>query len=323
MAKSGRQDRTGAVANRGTARRGKGSGGRRGTDNQYVQGARDAVVDVYMDNIGGHGFLSAVDERELALRYRETGELEAARGLIAANLRFVVKVAHEYRGYGLDLADLIQEGNVGLIKAVEKFDPDKGNRLISYAVWWIRAYIQNFVMRSWSLVRIGTTQAQRKLFFKLRSERDKALMETGGAAGGGTPSTAFLAERLKVPEETYRSMDARLSSRDFSLDAEITADHHATHLDLVRDDSPRPDELVAEVEIRQFLRRGVNELLPSLNEKERFIVARRLMADEPMTLQKIGSRFEISRERVRQIEGGVLRKLKRALSDAGFERIAA
>jgi len=175
--------------------------------------AQDSTIDRYVAEINKYPLLTREEEVALAERYRKDGDLEAAHQLVVSNLRFVVKIAHEYRGYSLKLLDLIQEGNIGLMMAVKKFDASKGYRLISYAVWWIRAYIQNFIMRSWSLVKLGTTQAQRKLFFKLRSERERADREAGE---GETATTKALAGRLEVAETDVVDMEARLAARDFS-----------------------------------------------------------------------------------------------------------
>jgi RNA polymerase sigma-32 factor len=232
----------------------------------------------------------------------------------------VVKVAHEYRGYGLLLLDLIQEGNIGLMMAVKKFEPEKGYRLISYAVWWIRAYIQNYIMRSWSLVKLGTTQAQRKLFFKLRSERERADRDAGP---GKTASCEQLAERLTVEEKDIVDMEQRLAARDFSLDVDLQEGARQTHLDLLVDEVRNQESIYAEAEQRRLLRGKVTEAMKSLNAKERYIIENRLMTDEPQTLQEIGKHFEISRERARQIEGNVLRKLRVALTGSGLEPVAA
>ena len=278
-------------------------------------------IDRYVSEINRHGLLTREEEVELAECYRRDGDVQAAHKLVVSNLRFVVKIAHEYRGYGLKLLDLIQEGNIGLMMAVKKFDPDKGYRLISYAVWWVRAYIQNFVIRSWSLVKLGTTQAQRKLFFKLRSERDRADREAGPEE---TASTKTLAKRLKVAEGEVSSMEMRLAARDFSLDAELEPGAKQSHLDLLADDhSANQEEQLASMEERNLVRGKVHEAMDELNEKERYIVENRLMTDEPKTLQEIGQHFQISRERARQIEGNVIRKIRMHLVGFGLEPVAA
>ena len=278
-------------------------------------------IDSYIVDINRYSILSAEEERKTSLKYHKNRNLEDFNRLVNANLRFVVKIAHEYTGYGLPLLDLIQEGNAGLLKALDKFDPHRGFRLISYAVWWIRAYIQNYVMRTWSLVRIGTTQAQRKLFFKLRSEREKVEL---AAPHKSKPATIIeLADRLKVSENDVVEMDSRLSGRDFSLDTPIGDSGRISHVELLREEAASPEEMVAEIEGRRLLRRRVNEIMRGFNEKERFIVGRRLMADEPMTLQNIGKRFSISRERVPQIESRVIHKLRAGLKGTDLDRHAA
>ncbi len=278
-------------------------------------------IDSYIADINRFKILSAEEERRISLKYYKNRCLEDFNRLVNANLRFVVKIAHEYTGYGLPLLDLIQEGNAGLLKALHKFDPNKGYRLISYAVWWIRAYIQNYVMKTWSLVRIGTTQAQRKLFFKLRSEREKVELESPHQSKSAT--IVDLAKRLNVSEKDVSDMDGRLVGRDYSLHSPVGDSSSLSHIELVRDEAASPEEMVAEIEKRRLLRRRVNEIMRGFSEKERFIVARRLMADEPMTLKNIGRRFSISRERVRQIESRVVTKLRSGLKGTELDRSAA
>jgi len=282
----------------------------------------DRSVDRYVAEINQYSLLSRDAEQQYARLYRSTGDLEAAHQLVVANLRFVVKIAHEYRGYGLKLLDLVQEGNIGLMMAVKKFEPEKGYRLISYAVWWIRAYIQNFIMRSWSLVKLGTTQAQRKLFFKLRSERERADRAAGP---GGTASARALAEKLDVREHEITDMEGRLAARDFSLDMELQEGGRQTHVELLAspEESSNQEEAYGAQEKRQLVRGRVHEAMEHLNEKERYIVENRLMTDEPQTLQEIGKHFRISRERARQIEGNVIRKIRSALLSSGLEFSAA
>lgn len=278
------------------------------------------TIDRYVSDINRYKLLSREEEMELARAYRDSSDLQAAHRLVVSNLRFVVKISHEYRGYGFKLLDLVQEGNIGLMMAVKKFDPDKGYRLISYAVWWIRAYIQNFIIRSWSLVKLGTTQAQRKLFFKLRSEREKADREAGP---GETADVGELAERLGVETSDIMDMEMRLGARDFSLDAEIDDGARQSHVDLLKFHGAGQESMVGDMEERQFVRSKVGEAMSNLNEKERYIVEHRLLADEPKTLHEIGQHFGISRERARQIEGNVLRKLKTVFLASGHQPIAA
>ncbi|MEO0459644.1 MAG: RNA polymerase sigma factor RpoH [Myxococcota bacterium] len=278
------------------------------------------TIDQYVSEINRYRLLTRDDEMELANRYRDSGDLQAAHKLVVSNLRFVVKISHEYRGYGFKLLDLVQEGNIGLMMAVKKFDPDKGYRLISYAVWWIRAYIQNFIIRSWSLVKLGTTQAQRKLFFKLRSEREKADRAAGP---GESADIGELAGRLGVDETDVMDMEMRLAARDFSLDAEIDDGARQSHVDLLTFHGASQERMVGDLEERRFVREKVGEAMHHLNEKERYIVRHRLLADEPKTLQEIGQNFGISRERARQIEGNVLRKLKTVFVNSGHEPVAA
>ncbi|MEZ4273569.1 MAG: RNA polymerase sigma factor RpoH [Myxococcota bacterium] len=280
---------------------------------------KTSSIDRYVAEIRRYKILTREEERAMAVAYRENHQLESAHQLVVSNLRFVVKVAHEYRGYGLRLLDLIQEGNLGLMMAVKKFDPDRGYRLISYAVWWIRAYIQNFIMRSWSLVKLGTTQAQRKLFFKLRSERDRLDKECGPSEHA---TAGQLAEHLAVSEKDIVDMEQRLGARDFSLDIEVQEGGRQTHIDLLASDETDQEEFYADHEVRALLRRKVTEAKASLNEKERYIIDNRLMSDEPKTLQEIGKHFSISRERARQIEGNVLRKMRLALAGSGLEAAA-
>jgi RNA polymerase sigma-32 factor len=248
---------------------------------------------------------------ELARQYQATGSQALANRLVVSNLRFVVKTAHEYRGYGLKLLDLVQEGNIGLMIAVKKFDPAKGYRLVSYAVWWIRAYIQSFIMRAWSLVKVGTTQAQRKLFFRLRSERERA----DRAAGPGERALASeIAEHLRVSESDVVDMEMRLGERDFSLDAKVVEGGRSSHLDLLASNADSQEEACSNEELKELLRTKVQETMGVLNDKERYVIENRIMCDEPPTLQQIGQHLKISRERVRQIEGNIIRKIRSAIA---------
>ena len=261
----------------------------------------------YMAQVNRFELLSPAEELELARRYRRDDDLEAAHRLICANLRFVVKVALEYRNYGLKLLDLVQEGNVGLMKAVKKFDPERGLRLITYAVWWIRAYIHNFIIRSWSLVKIGTTQAQKKLFFKL-SQTSRAIAQRTGET-----DLSAVASELEVSDAEVEQMAVRLGARDASLDVELVEGEDFSLLDTLRDERATQEELLAEREESAVRSRQVREALAVLNDRERQIVEQRLLTEEPRTLQEIADDFGISRERVRQLEQNALKRMRRAL----------
>lgn len=262
---------------------------------------------LYLSEIRRFPLLSEVEEHSYAVSFFENKDLAAAHNLITANLRFVVKVAYEFRHYGLKMLDLIQEGNIGLMMAVRKFNPYKGVRLISYAVWWIKAYIQNHIISSWSLIKIGTTQAQRKLFFKLRQA--KSAIAKMSDDEGDKQSAAM---SLDVSEQCFSEMEQRMRG-DRSLNAEIPGSDGITALETLVDDRMNQEDLLSEKQESQKLRLTVADAVSRLNEKERFIIEHRVTADDPLTLQEIASHFSISRERVRQIEEGALRKAKQTL----------
>lgn len=262
---------------------------------------------LYMAEIKKFPLLSPEEEYRYAVKFYEEKDLEAAHTLITANLRFVVKIAAEYRDYGLRMLDLIQEGNVGLMMAVRKFNPYKGFRLISYAVWWIRAYIQNYILSAWSLLKIGTTQAQRKLFFKLNQAR-KAITNMTGE--DDLHATAL---SLDVKESEVNEMSQRMLG-EYSLDAEYGDSDGHTMLETLADDRQNQEELLADIQESGELRTEIAAALTRLNEKERYVIEQRVTADTPQTLQEIADYFSISRERVRQIEEGALRKMKALLT---------
>ena len=266
-------------------------------------------LESYLVQINQFPLLTQEEERDLAVKYRKSNDIEAAHKLITSNLRFVVKVAFEYKSYGIKLLDLIQEGNIGLMMAVKKFDPDRGYRFISYAIWWIRAYIQNFIIKTWSLVKIGTTQAQKKLFYKIGKVR-KALESDAE----NEKKYERLAQDLDVAKEDIMEMEQRMSSRDLSLDAPFDEDRELTHMDLLQEGTPNQEEAIAEEEMKKIREREVLNALKRLSEKEVYIIKNRIMSDEPLTLQEIGDHLKLSRERVRQIESEALRKLKREIS---------
>lgn len=264
-------------------------------------------MSLYLAEIRKFSVLSEEDEHRYAVKFFEEKDLEAAHTLITSNLRFVVKVAGEYRHYGLKMIDLIQEGNVGLMMAVRKFNPYKGIRLISYAVWWIRAYIQNHIMSMWSLLKIGTTQAQRKLFFKLKETKNALLR-----MNDGEDDSHSAALTLNVSDKEVAEMEQRLQG-DYSLDAELSCGDGLTALESLADERMNQEALLVEYQENRQLQQKVAQVVAVLNEKERFIIERRITADEPMTLQEIATHFSISRERVRQIEEGALKKVKNSL----------
>jgi len=263
-------------------------------------------LDTYLVQINKFPLLSQEEEFKLAVRYRKHDDIEAAHKLITSNLKFVVKVAFEYKSYGVKLLDLIQEGNIGLMMAVKKFNPYKGYRFISYAIWWIRAYIQNFIIKTWSLVKIGTTQAQKKLFYKIGKVR-KALESNGD----NEKKYDLLAHDLDVTKEDIMEMEQRMSSRDLSLDAPFDESQELTHLELLKEESPNQEEAIAQEEEKKIRECEVQDAMRRLNEKEVYVLQNRIMAEEPLTLQQIGDHLKLSRERVRQIESEALNKLKR------------
>ncbi len=266
-------------------------------------------LESYLVQINQFPLLTKEQEFKLAVRYRKHTDIEAAQKLITSNLRFVVKVAFEYKSYGVKLLDLIQEGNIGLMMAVKKFDPYKGYRFISYAIWWIRAYIQNFIIKTWSLVKIGTTQAQKKLFYKIGKIR-KALESNGE----DEKKYELLAQDLDVAKEDIIEMEQRMAARDLSLDAPFDEGQELTHLDLLKEESLNQEEVFAQDEEKKIREHEVQNAMRRLNEKEVYVIKNRIMADEPLTLQQIGDHLKLSRERVRQIESEALKKLKKEFS---------
>ena len=259
---------------------------------------------IYLSQIEHYPVLSRKDETELAVRYRDKNDAKAGQILITSNLRFVIKVALGYRNYGVRLMDLIQEGNIGLMKAVERYDPDKGYRLISYAIWWIRAYIQNYIIRSWSLVKIGTTQAQRKLFYRI-SDLPEAL-----DADDRQENVAKLALKINVTENEVIDMAARLKAHDLSLDDLIGDRSRDSFADTLKDNAPDQEEILSELEELEDLKEWADQALESLNPREKYIVEKRILSEEPVTLKELGKHFGITRERARQIERSALEKLK-------------
>jgi RNA polymerase sigma-32 factor len=264
----------------------------------------------YLAEIRRFPLLSREEEHRLAVEYKEYGNLEAAYTLVTANLRLVVMIAREYQKAFKNLLDLIQEGNMGLMEAVKNFDPYRGVRFPSYAVWWIRAYMIRYIMNDWRMVKIGTTQAQRKLFFNLQKEKEKLEAE------GLTPGPKLLAQRLNVKEDEVIEMEQRLAHRDLSVDVPIGEGEEATMLNFLPDEKQSPEEQFAEAQYRQVLREKMELFAKTLKDKELVIYRERLLNEEPLTLREIGEKYGISRERVRQIEERVKKKLKTYLTKA-------
>ena len=277
-------------------------------------------LEIFLAEINRFPLLSVEEEQQLARRFRSEEDTRAAHRLVTANLRFVVKVAYEYRSYGFRMADLIQEGNIGLMKAVQKFDPEKGIRLISYAVWWIRAYIQNYILRSWSLVKLGTTQAQRKLFFSLartKRELDKVSPEHG--ADSDAADASKIARKLRVKPGEVREMEQRMEGRDLSLDAPMGEDGSTSHVDFVVAPDAAQDAEISSAQEQQIVSSRVVAALARLDPRERFIVEQRVMSDRPMTLKELGEHFGFSRERARQLEIRAKEKLRAELHGLAVE----
>lgn len=258
----------------------------------------------YLADIRRFPLLSREEEAELGRRYKTTGDPEAAYRLVTGNLRLVVKIAREFSRATRNLLDLVQEGNIGLMEAVRNFDPYRGIRFPSYAVWWVRAYIYRYLMANWRMVKIGTTQAQRKLFFNLKKETERLEAE------GFRSEPKLIAQRMGVKESEVREMQERMAQSDVSLDQPGVDDGEANLLDVLPDESRNPEEATGDAEWRAFAQEQIEQFEDSLKDKELEIFRARLRTEKPETLQAIGERFGISRERVRQIETRLKRRLK-------------
>ncbi len=270
-------------------------------------------IAVYIKEINTYPMLTPEEERSLAIQYYESKDVEIAKKLVAANLRFVVKVAFEYINYGFSLLDLIQEGNLGLMMAVKKFNPYKNYRLISYAIWWIRAYIQNFIMNNYSIVKMGTTQNQRKLFYSL----PKVKKELAVNGKNFEDAKEDIAKMLDVTPVELDEMELRLSARDFSFEYAADPDNSKRlPIEALPDYRPCEIEQIEEEDEQRHKQVTVQNALSQLTEKERFIIENRILKDEPATLQEVGEKLGITRERVRQLEARALEKLKKSLAVA-------
>ena len=261
-------------------------------------------VSAYLAEIRKYPLLTKEAEQALAKKYFETKDPVAAQALVTANLRFVVKVAAEYSKFGARMIDLIQEGNMGLMHAVRDFNPYKGVRLITYAVWWIRGYIQEYLMKQYSLVKIGTTQNQKKLFYQLQKQKDE--LDALGKSG----DYKLLSSRLGIPEDEIKIMAQRMSGRDVSLDRPIGDDSDVRMMDFQSGNVEMPDEQLSKLEQVSHLTEAIEALRPSLSAREKIILEERILADDPLTLQEIGEKYKITREAVRQMEVRLMKKIK-------------
>jgi RNA polymerase sigma-32 factor len=261
-------------------------------------------LQLYLQEIRRYPLLTREEEKALAVRYREHGDKEAAYRLITSNLRLVVKIAMEFqKSWMLSLLDLIQEGNVGLMQAVGKFDPYRGVKLSSYASYWIKAYILKFILDNWRLIKIGTTQAQRKLFFNLKKEKERL------GHLGFDPVPRLVAQSLDVKEGEVIEMDQRLGSWEYSLESPVEPDSRHSHKDMLADTDEDSETQLANAELRHIIHQKLDALKGKLGNKERDILENRLLTDSPQTLHQIGARWGVSRERVRQIEERLKKKI--------------
>ncbi len=271
----------------------------------------------YLQDIRKFPMLEPEQEFMLAKRWQEHEDLEAVHTLVTSHLRLVAKIAMGYRGYGLPVAELISEGNVGMMQAVKRFDPDRGFRLATYAMWWIRASIQEYILHSWSLVKMGTTASQKKLFFNLRKIKGqlKAFEE-----GDLTPeNVTTIADKLKVSKDDVVSMNRRLSGGDQSLNAPLRIDGDGEWQDWLEDDTDNQEVMLGQEEELDHRRQMLTEAFRCLNERERHILQERRLKDDPATLEELSHEYGISRERVRQIEVRAFEKLQRAMRNAALQ----
>ncbi|MCZ8018004.1 RNA polymerase sigma factor RpoH [Novosphingobium sp.] len=273
----------------------------------------------YLTEIKKFPVLTAEQEYMLAKRYQEHQDPEAAKQLVTSHLRLVAKIAMGYRGYGLPVSELIAEGNIGLMQGVKKFEPDRGFRLATYAMWWIKASMQEFILRSWSLVKMGTTAAQKKLFFNLR--RMKKNLDAYEDSDLHPDQVKAIATKLGVSETEVVNMNRRMMmGGDASLNVSFNEDGEGQWQDMLQDDTPLQDEMVADAEEATMRHALLTEALGSLNERERHILTQRRLIDDPQTLEELSQEYQVSRERVRQIEVRAFEKLQKAMLRIAGER---
>jgi len=278
------------------------------------------TLTAYMAELRKHAPISREEEHELAVRWQEHGDAEAARQLVLANLRLVVKIAMEYRRAWTNVLDLIQDGNVGLLEAVKRFDPYQGTKLSTYAVYWIRAYILQYILDNFRIVRLGTTRAQRKLFWRLNKER-RELERQGFEA-----EPRLIAEKLEVSEEEVEDMAMRLRESDQSMNAPMRRDEEGAEFgDFMRSGGASAEDDVGDSELRRVFLEHVHDFAEGLDERDRVLIEERVLADEPLTLAELGERFDVSRERIRQLEVKIVERLRDYLKEkmVDFEYYAA
>ena len=269
--------------------------------------ARYDPLQHYMAEIRRYRYLTKEEEMRLAIKYKEEGDLDAISKLIMANLKLVIIIAMEYKRIGINMMDLIQEGNLGLMQAVKKFDPYRNLRLVTYATWWVKAYMLRYIMNNWRLVKIGTTQAQRKLFFNLMKE--KARLEALGYEAG----PKLLASELGVKEKEVIEMDQRLGSQDMSLDEPLSEDSESTLLNVLSSGETAVVDRLADDQVSSIFKEKVAEFSEGMNERDLDILQNRILSEEPKSLSEIGRKYDISKERVRQLEGNIIKRLKEYL----------
>ena len=273
----------------------------------------EGSLSIYLQEIKKFPILTAEEEFMLAKRYKEHGDSDAAHKLVTSHLRLVAKIAMGYRGYGLPVTDLISEGNVGIMKAVKKFDPEKGFRLATYAMWWIRAQIQEYVLHSWSLVKIGTTAAQKKLFFNLKKLKNQL---TSIDSGNLSPENVReIATRLDVKEAEVIDMNNRLYGGDQSLNVKVSGEAETEWQDMLVDQNEIQSDILEKKNEMSYRKKIFKKALEVLNEREKEILTLRKLRDKPLKLEELSTKFNISRERVRQIEEKALEKLKKQVSN--------
>ena len=275
---------------------------------KHMQSENQMAMFRYMQDVNSYRLLSAEETEELVLKYQNEGDLQAGKDLVTANLRLVVKIAGDFQKYWTNnFPDLVQEGNIGLIKAINKFEPDRGIKFSYYATFWIRAYILKFIMDNWRLVKLGTTQAQRKLFYKLNKE--KKVLEAQGIKA----ESSLLARRLDVRERDIVEMEQRFNGPDISLESPVSPDSNLEHKDFLVQNGPSVEELAAKREIIEKIKGFLDKQKDSLCEREKVILEDRLLQDDSRSLKNIAEQFDISRERIRQIEARLLKKIGKNL----------